>query len=254
MKDIVSHHRHVRGLVRAAAALAVAIPAALHAQDPMRLGPATREGEPRLQGGASLSIAQPTGEFGQYVNNGVGVNVHGLARLGGSGFFALRVDGDFLQYGSETKRVTLSPTVGGRIRVDLNTTNNIAALGVGPQLMVPRGPVRPYINGSVGFAYFGTESSIKGSSDLNEPFARTTNYDDWTLSYGGGSGVLVPLSQGKRTLVFLDLGARFHNNGRVRYLREGGITDLPNGDIALSVIESNANLWTYHIGVSIGGR
>src|SRR6476619_4408021 len=141
MKDIVSPSRYVRGVVRAAAALAIGLPAVLHAQDPTRLGPATREGEPRLQGGASLSIAQPTGEFGQYVNNGVGVNVHGLARLGGSGFFALRVDGDFLQYGSETKRVTLSPTVGGRIRVDLNTTNNIAALGVGPQLMVPRGPV-----------------------------------------------------------------------------------------------------------------
>ena len=254
MRNIVRQFRVRRTLVRGAVALTVGIPAIVAAQNPMSLGPATREGEPRLQGGASLSIAQPTGEFGQYVQNGVGVNVHGLARLGGSGFFALRVDGDFLQYGSETKRVALSPTIGGRIRVDLNTTNNIAALGVGPQLMVPRGPLRPYINGSIGVAYFGTESSVQGSRDTQEPFARTTNYDDWTLSYGGGSGVLVPLAHGKRTLVFLDLGARFHNNGRVRYLREGGITDLPNGDIALSVIESNANLWTYHIGVSIGGR
>ena len=242
-------------MTTAARALAVTLatlPVALAAQE--RLGPTTREGEPRLMGGAGLTIAQPVGEFGNYVANGVGVNLHALTRLGASGFFALRADGDFVQYGSETKHVNLSNTIGGRIRVDLNTTNDIASLGVGPQLMVPRGPVRPYLNGNVGFAYFSTQSSVKGSSDTQEPFAHTTNYDDWTLSYGGGTGVLIPVSRNSRSLVFIDLGARFHNNGRVRYLREGGITDLPNGDVALDVIQSNANLWTYHIGVSVGGR
>lgn len=229
-------------------------PTALAAQDALHLGPATRDGEPRLMGGAAFTVAQPAGEFGQYVANGIGANLHGLYRVGASGFFALRVDGDFVQYGSETKRVNLSNTVGGRIRVDLNTANNIAALGAGPQLMVPRGPVRPYVNGTMGFAYFGTESSVRGSSDTQEPFARTTNYDDWTLSYGGGTGILIPVSRRQRSLVFLDLGARFHNNGRVRYLREGGITDLPDGDVALDVIHSRANLWTYHVGVSVGGR
>lgn len=239
--------------MKTAAALLLAFPLALSAQE--RLGPATREGEPRLMGGATFTVAQPAGEFGQYVANGIGVNLHGLYRVGGSGFFALRLDGDFVQYGSETKRVNLSNTVGGRIKVDLNTSNNIVGLGFGPQLMVPRGPVRPYMNGNVGFAYFGTESSVKGTRDSGqEPFASTTNYDDWTLSYGGGSGVLIPVSHNRRSLVFLDLGARFHNNGRVRYLREGGITDLPNGDVALDVIHSRANLWTYHIGVSVGGR
>jgi hypothetical protein len=244
-------HRLARRLAPAAA-LAL-LPAAAFAQYPTNLGPVTRDGEPRLMGGADFSIAQPAGQFGQYVANGVGVGVHGLARLGASGAFALRVDGNFVQYGRETKRVPLSPTVGGRIQVDLTTSNNIVWFGVGPQLMAPRGPLRPYVNGTVGFSYFATQSSISGADD-SENILHDTNYDDLVFSYSGGTGVLIPVAHGRRTLVFLDLGARFHNNGRTKYLREGGIEDLPNGQIALHPIDSNANLWTYHIGVSIGGR
>lgn len=237
-------------------ALVLALPAASLAQGPYNLGPATRDGEPRFQGGGSFNVAQPVGQFGQYVDDGFGVGLHGLMRLGASGAFALRVDGSFVQYGSETKRVILSPTVGGRIRVDLTTSNNIAWFGVGPQLMVPRGPVRPYVNGSVGFSYFATQSSLEApdDDDVDRDYFRNTNFDDATLSYGGGTGVLIPVGRGARTLFFLDVGARFHNNGRARYLREGGIEDLPNGDIRLHPIDSNANLWTYHIGISIGGR
>ncbi|AHG91528.1 hypothetical protein J421_3991 [Gemmatirosa kalamazoonensis] len=244
-------HRALRIARRLAPALA--LPTAVLAQSPLNLGPATADGEPRLMAGVDFTVAQPAGQFKQYVSNGFGVGVHGLARLGGLGAFALRVDGNFVQYGSETKRVNLSPTVGGRIQVDLNTSNNIVWFGVGPQLMAPRGPVRPYVNGTVGFSYFATESSVKGLND-GESLLHNTNYDDFVFSYSGGTGVLIPIAHGRRTLVFLDLGARFHNNGRTSYLREGGIEDLPGGGIALHTIDSNANLWTYHVGVSIGGR
>jgi hypothetical protein len=167
----------------------------------------------------------------------------------------VRLDGGFLNYGRETKRVPLSTTVGGRIMVDLTTTNNIAWLGVGPQLMAPRGVVRPYVNGTAGLSYFATTSSVEGTNGASAPFARTTNYDDTQFSWGGGAGVLVPVSRSARTHVFIDLGARYHDNGRnVRYLREGGIHDLPNGDVALDVIHSRADLITYHIGISVGVR
>ena len=167
----------------------------------------------------------------------------------------MRLDGGFLNYGRETTRDPLSSTVGGRIMVDLTTTNNIGWLGVGPQLMAPRGALRPYVNGTAGLSYFGTTSSVKGSRSANESFAETTNYHDAQLSWGGGAGVLVPLRRSARTLVFLDVGARYHDNGRnVRYLREGGIRDLPNGQLALDVIQSRADLVTYHVGVSIGAR
>jgi len=235
---------------------ALVLPATALAQGPFNLGPGTRTGEPRFQGGAAFTVAQPVGQFGEYVNNGFGVGAHGLVRLGEAGAFALRLDGSFVQYGRETKRVILSPTVGGRIRVDLTTSNNIAWFGVGPQLMAPSGPVRPYVNGAAGFSYFATQSSLDApdDDDVDRDYFRNTNYDDFQFSYGGGAGVLIPVSRRARSIFFIDLGARFHNNGRASYLREGGIEDLPNGDIRLHPINSTANLWTYHIGVSIGGR
>jgi hypothetical protein len=218
-----------------------------------RLGPATRSGEPRFMGGASLTVAQPIGDFADYVANGVGVAGHGIFRLGGAGAFALRLDGGFVNYGRERKTVPLTTTI-GRVRVDVTTQNNIFWLGAGPQLMVPRGPVRPYINGTAGFAYFATTSGIE-DRQTNERIIDDTNYDDLAFSYGGGGGVLVPVARNARTLFMIDLGARVHDNGRnVRYLREGGIRDLPGGRIELDVIESRANLITYHIGISVGAR
>ena len=246
--------------------LVAAMLAALHlapspaaAQDaaaaPRPLGPATAAGEPRLQGGLSFSVGQPRGAFHRYVDAGYGVGAHGLYRVDRQGAFALRLDGGFLNYGRETLRVPLSGRPGGgRVQLDLTTTNNILWLGAGPQLMAPSGAVRPYVNGTAGFSYFATTSSVKGRNDA-ESFAEDTNFDDAQFSWGGGAGVLVPLRRGARSLVFLDVGARYHDNGRnVRYLREGGIRDLPNGDIQLDVIRSRADLITWHVGVSVGGR
>jgi hypothetical protein len=210
---------------------------------------------PRFMGGVSFDIGQPSGTFDRYVNEGFGLGAHGLVRLGSSGTFAVRLDGGFLNYGHETERVALSSSVGGRILLDLTTTNNIAWLGVGPQLMATSGAIRPYVNGTAGLSYFATTSSVKGSLGNHASFAQTTNYSDRQFSWGGGAGVLLPVNRGGRTPVFLDLGARYHDNGRnVRYLREGGIRELPNGDLQLDVIQSRADLITYHLGVSVGVR
>ena len=46
----------------------------------------------------------------------------------------------------------------------------------------------------------------------------------------------------------------YHGNGQVRYLREGGIIDLPNGGIVLNPIQSDANLLTYRLGFSVSFR
>ena len=256
-------HLLARGTFAAAfgaASGALAIPTSTSAQDsmvePRPLGPATRSGEPRFMGGVSFSVGQPRGEFRAYVDDGFGVGGHGLARIGSEGILALRLDAGFLNYGSETIRIPLNTGPGGgRVRLDLTTTNNIFWAGVGPQLMAPRGPVRPYVNGTAGFSYFATTSSVAGRNNENEPFAHDTNYDDATFSWGAGGGFLIPVHRSARNIVFVDVGARYHDNGRnVRYLREGGIRDLPNGDVELNVIQSRADLVTWHIGVSIGGR
>jgi len=216
------------------------------------LGPATRAGEPRFQGGIALSVGQPVHEFRQYVDDGIGASGHGLYRVGGSGAFALRLDAGFVQYGSETKRIPWNDNV-GRVSVDLTTRNNIFWAGIGPHLMVPSGPVRPYATGSVGFAVFSTTSSIR-DRDTDTEIASDNNHNDATWAMSGGGGFLIPVARNPRSLVFLDVGARYHRNGRVTYLREGGITDLPGGGVQYDRIRSEGNLWTFQLGVSVGGR
>jgi len=204
----------------------------------------------RVTLGGGAFVAQPVGEFKRYVNNGFGGGGHLLLRLDQHGFLALRADVGYLIYGHERKRVSLPNA--GRVQFDVTTSNNILTYSVGPQLMAQTGPIRPYVNAFMGGAYFFTESSV-GGSDNDSDFASTRNFDDNVPSYGFGGGVFVPLTV--RNAVFgVDLGARLVRNGNTRYLREGGITDLPGGGYSVSPIESETNLVVYHVGISAGLR
>jgi hypothetical protein len=205
---------------------------------------------PRVALGGGGFVAQPVGEFGDYVDNGYGGGGHLLLRVDPRGFFALRADVGYLVYGHERKRVSLPDA--GRVQFDVTTSNNILTYSFGPQLAVPTGPIRPYVNAMVGGSYFFTQSSV-GGSDNETDFASTRNFSDNVPSYGYGGGVFVPFAV-RNALVGLDLGARFIRNGVTRYLREGGITDLPDGGYTVSPIESETNLVVYHIGVSVGLR
>ena len=96
--------------------------------------------------------ARPSGEFADYVKHGGGLNAAVIYPLTTEGPLALRADGGFIVYGSETRRVCFSSTVGCRVTLDLTTTNSIAYLNVGPHLTLPSGPVRPYANAGVGYS------------------------------------------------------------------------------------------------------
>jgi hypothetical protein len=200
--------------------------------------------------GGRLEFAQPQGEFGERVDQGIGGNVHYIHALDRQGILAVRLDADAITYGHERQRVILSPTVGGRILADLVTTNNIAFLGFGPQLGVPNGTLRPYAHGFAGVSYLFTTSSLEGSAS-GEPFASTTNFDDLTFAYGGGAGLYVPLRRGVAP-ISLDLGATYRNAGRAEYLREGDIIDNPDGTVTLRPVRSDTDVLTFHVGVTVG--
>jgi hypothetical protein len=207
-------------------------------------------GPARIALGGGLSIAQPVGEFKDYVNNGVGGGGHLMYRVDPQGYFALRADVGFLIYGHETVRVGLPGA--GRVQFDVSTSNNILTYSIGPQLMVPTGPIRPYVNATVGGAYFYTESSV-GGSDNEFNFANTRNFSDNVPSYGYGGGIFIPFAV-RNADINLDLGARFIRNGYTRYLREGGIEDLPDGGYIVSPTESETNFVLYHLGINLGLR
>lgn len=200
--------------------------------------------------GASFNYARPQGEFRDFVDQGFGGDVHFIYQPGARGILGLRLDAGFLNYGNETMRVPLSSSIGGRITVDVNTSNNIAFVGLGPQIGLPDGRFRPYVGGFAGFTYLFTESSVEGRDD-DQAFARTTNYDDATFSYGGRAGLYVPLSHGASP-VSLDLGVVYMNSGEAEYLREGDIEDLPNGTIAFTPSRSDTDLLTFRVGVTVG--
>lgn len=200
--------------------------------------------------GIGVELGQPEGEFDDFVGTSWGVGGSFLYALDRRGIVGIRVDANYLNYGNEHQRVPLSATIGGRILVDVTTSNNIFLAGIGPQLMVPSGPVRPYVTGAIGFAYFFTKSSVEGSAD-NDDFASTTNFHDATFAWSGAGGLYIPVGHGNHSIA-LDLGARYQANGNVRYLRKGSITDNPDGTISFTPINSQANVIIYHLGVVFG--
>jgi hypothetical protein len=206
----------------------------------------------RWFGGVNFTYAQPRGEFGDHVERGYGLDLHGVYALDRAGIVGLRVDAGFLNYGHERQRVPLSTTTGGRISLDLTTSNNIAFIGVGPQIGLPDGRLKPYVHGFAGVSFLWTESSVSGTRS-GEAFASTTHLDDRTFTWGGGAGVFLPVKR-RGTRVSVDLGLDYRNGGRAEYLREGSIRDEPDNTISFDPIESDTDLLTFRVGVSIGGR
>lgn len=199
--------------------------------------------------GASFTYAVPQQEFRQNVRQGFGGDAGAHFKLDRRGILGLGAELGFLSYGRETKRVPLSSTIGGRINVDLTTSNNIFWLGLGPQLTAPSGPVRPYVNGTAGFAVFWTESSVKGRWD-DESFASTNNYDDATFAWTGGGGILIPIGAAREGAI--DFGVRYHGNGNTRYLKKGDIIDLPDGNVQLQLREGKTPLLLWRLGFKWG--
>lgn len=198
-------------------------------------------------------LAVPVGEFQNHVNLGGGGGLGGLLFLDRRGLAALRLDGSFVVYGHESYRTPLSPTV-PFVDVDVSTSNSILSLGLGPQVYLGSGPLRPYFFGTAGFAYFVTQTSVSGS-EYDEPFATTTNFDDFSLALSAGGGLSVSLREGDNP-VSLDLSAHYQHNGLTEYLTDGAenLRRLPPGGWRAYPIQSDANLVTYRVGVAIGMR
>jgi hypothetical protein len=211
--------------------------------------PGLREAHPRAEVGGGVSLAFPVGEFGNFVDFGGGLNGFAVINLDRAALLGLRIEGSFMLYGSETVQRPLSLTI-PEVAVDVTTDNFIVSFGVGPQFTLSHGPVRPYVFGTLGFSYFATESSARGTAD-DYPFGRSVNFDDFTFAIASGAGLLVNLSSGRKP-VALDLGVEFLQNGRTRYLREGSMRAARDGTVTFTPIESETNMLVVRFGVSVG--
>jgi hypothetical protein len=198
----------------------------------------------RFSFGGDLALSQPKGEFANNVPNGYGFDLTGMFRLDPQGYFNLRADLGGVRYGHERQRIGFP--ISGRVAVDLNTDNQIGFGAFGVQLQIPDGWFRPYANAAVAATYFWTESSISGA-DNSESFLQTTNLDDWSHAWVFGGGVMIPFG---RSIGALNLGARYHYGASATYLKEGDITDNPDGTINLNPRNSKTDLVLWQLGVS----
>jgi hypothetical protein len=203
-----------------------------------------RQARHMSRGGLGFLIAQPVGEFANFVDvhPGVGASV----TVGGP--VGLRFGGSLLVYGRAHEYV---PVGSGRLLLDIATTNMIGSLGVGPQLTLGSGPMRLYGYSTIGFSYFATVSSL-GDGCGCYPFGSTTDFDDFTFAQEAGGGLEIALTRGRAVL--LDLSARYLRNGQARYLREGSIFENGDGTITVQPIESAADLVVFQVGLSFGFR
>jgi hypothetical protein len=195
--------------------------------------------------GAAGLVGSPREDFGDQVGTGGGVAGHALLSRPG-GWAGLRLDGSFFLYGSETIRV---PLIRGldRLPTEVTTDNWTAHLVVGPQLVAPRGPVRPYVGVFGGLSYFSTTSDATGPWPLGT-FASATNFDDTSYAYGAGGGLLFPLRHGRMAV---DVGARYVRDGRVRFLTEGDLRDDGRGGVSFLPRHGRAGLLEVRAGISL---
>jgi hypothetical protein len=204
---------------------------------------------PRANVGVNFIVSDPVGEFDQFVGTGLGADFFGRLPMDPMGFLSLRGDLGFLIYGYEAQRVCFQG-VGCRVQARLQTTNNIFFGGIGPELAIPLERARPYVHAFFGFSYFNTTSSLEDLWGDDSGFD-TENFGDGTMSWGFGGGLEMNVARG-RVPIDLNLGFRYHENGRVEYLTKGDIVDNPDGSVTLYPVLSEANLMSYHFGVSIG--
>jgi hypothetical protein len=217
-------------------------------------GHAQAPGEPVPQWflGIGGIVSEPQGQFAESVGTAPGLALNVRYSPPGTGGFGLRADFGFIRYGSNTQPACFSVTVGCRIQLDVVTANDILLFNLGPEWVLPGGPVKPYLTGNVGLAHFYTHSYLRGVDEHDEDgFGETTNFKDSSLAWRGGGGILVRLSRGE-VVLDLDLAAFYHRNGVAQYLTEVDIEDLPGGGIDMFPRRGDTNFLSFRLGVSFG--
>jgi hypothetical protein len=201
-------------------------------------------GMTRFVFGADGVLSQPKGEFAANVGKGFGFNINGLYKLDYKGYLSIRADGGGLQYAREHKDASFFG-VTGRVNLDLETTNSIAWGSIGPQIMIPDGPFRPYANVAIAVTDFSTSSSL--SDDFGQQLASRQNASDFSHAWIFGTGIQIPFG----TTGALNLGGRYYFGGRASYLTKGDITDNPDGTITLHPRNSKTDMVLWQLGFSL---
>lgn len=203
-------------------------------------------------------VMNPRGSFARNVDNvGFGIGGYALVHIDPRGILSLRADFAGAQYGSERKQIPYSPYFGSRVGLEVTTRNSLSWVGIGPELTIPLGRVRPYVNGSIAYARFSTVSDLEGNGyddfgnyRSNQRLASSQNQHDGTSARAAGAGVHIPVGP-PGWLADAHLGVRYYDGAEADYLREGSIVDNPNGTISFTPLRSRTPFVSYQVGVAV---
>lgn len=249
-------------LLAATAALALSAPSPAHAQQPLPF-PAAAPRPSRFSVGLDAVVMDPRSGFGRNVSNvGFGIGGHATLRLDPAGILSLRVDAAGTQYGSETTQAETrgSPyrsPFGGRVGLDVETRNSLSWFGIGPELSLPLGFVRPYVNASIAYARFSTVSDLRGDGydeygnfGYDRRLASSQNQSDGASARAAGAGLYIPIGP-RRWLADAHVGVRYYDGAQASYLREGSITDNADGTISFTPLRSRTPFVAYQAGLTV---
>jgi hypothetical protein len=210
--------------------------------------------------GIGFDLGIPQGEFKHNVPEQMafGGSLHIAFRPGGS---PLLLGGDlgYMIYGHDVRREHFSLTI-PEVFVRVTTSNNIFMGHLLMRLQPATGVMRPYVEGLFGFKYFWTETKIENEHDPSaEPIAKSVNLSDAAMSYGGGLGLAIVVSdqtekrvesgEGPVT-ISIDLRLRYLLGSEAEYLKKGSI-QVAGTLIDYDVHRSLTDMLIPHIGVSI---
>ncbi|HUT63496.1 MAG TPA: hypothetical protein VMZ04_06020 [Anaerolineae bacterium] len=206
--------------------------------------------------GVHFTVASPQGEFRDNVDrNGYGISGNGMIRMGLLPM-KLGLELGYVRYGSESRREPLSTTIPD-VTVRVQNDNNIFLGHILLRVQPPLGPlvkVTPYIDGLVGFNYLFTETKIEDVDKFTEVVS-STNFDDLTLSYGIGGGLMFKLADlgapgpGLNIMgILLDIKVRYLYGGEAEYLKKGSIR-RENGKVFYDATKSKTDLMLYQLGI-----
>ena len=216
---------------------------------------------------AGLGISVPRDEFDRNTDTGFGFVGSYLYTLNPSRTVGFGLTGSFQTYGGTDREAPLSSTIPD-IRVDVETNNNTAFFQGLLQIKAPTGAVQPYAQGTAGFGFFFTTTSLRDPFDGQTILSDTTQ-SDGTWLWGGGGGMLIRVYQGEpRTTLsayervgvtarepvraYIDLGARWLKGGEVEYLKEGSLlTDQGEFDIDPRLARSDIEIIQVQVGLTV---
>ncbi|MBW3660880.1 MAG: hypothetical protein KY397_04525 [Gemmatimonadetes bacterium] len=212
------------------------------------------------EGTAGLAISIPHGELDENTDTGFGFTGEYAYAPTANRAFGFGGTVSFLTYGSTERRVPLSTTIPD-IRVDVETSNNMAFLQGMLQLKAPTGGVKPYGNVTGGLAWFSTTTTLRDTRFDREVITDTNQSDGtWVVGAGGGLQVHVWTGQTSPSVgnepprpparAYVDVGARYLRGGEVEYLKEGPIFTR-EGQARIEPVLSDIELTQVLLGVTV---